>query len=330
MTAYVHNLDPVILHLGETLALRWYGLAYVLGFLLGYWLLRSLSRRNLWCLPPEKIGDFVMFAAVFGVLLGGRLGYIFFYYIRKVGWDGLAEDPLVVLRVWEGGMASHGGLIGLIVFTLFYARRHQVSWAGLLDGLAMAAPIGIFFGRMANFINGELYGRIAHASSWAMKFPMEMWERPVIARQALVRLHAEGHRLVPDYPDTLRGEDIEKLIQANRHDPEVTRVLSEFLTPRHPSQLYEAFAEGLLIFVVLYAVRVLFPKAGNGFLSGLFCLMYAAGRIIVECYREPDSPLVGALTMGQFLSSFMILAGVVFLIYSFRNREPIGWKTGKE
>ena len=139
---YVHDLNPVLLRITDAIQLRWYGLAYLAGFVGGFFLLRNLARRGLWVLKPEQTGDFIAAAALFGVFLGGRLGYVFFYQLPKTGWDELAKDPLMVLRVWEGGMASHGGILGLVIFTWFYARKHQVTWTGLGDGLCVVAPVG--------------------------------------------------------------------------------------------------------------------------------------------------------------------------------------------
>lgn len=328
-TFYVHDLSPIIFKVGDFFALRWYGFAYVLGFILGYLLLKSLSKRGLWCLPADKVGDFVTYAAVFGVMLGGRLGYILFYYLRSSSKTGFWDDPLVIFRVWEGGMSSHGGLIGLILFSLFYSWKHKVSWVGLLDGLSIAAPIGIFFGRVANFINGELYGRVAQGVSWAMKFPMEMWDNPSIAYKTLVHLHEKGSSLVPEYPINIDSSSINRLIGANRVSPEVTEALSLYLPARHPSQLYEAFAEGLLLFVVLYGIRLFCRKAPEGVFSGLFCILYGAGRIVVECYREPDAPLVGAMTTGQFLSLFLFAIGAVLLCYAWKKRSQTSIKEKK-
>lgn len=321
MLSYVHDLDPVIVHVGNSFALRWYGLAYVLGFLLGYLFLKWLSRKKLWALPEEKVGDFVTFAALFGVLLGGRLGYILFYYTRIHGWGALLDDPLVIFKTWEGGMASHGGLIGLILFSLFYARKQKISWLSLMDGLALAAPIGIFFGRIANFINGELYGRVAQGLTWAVQFPIELYENPKLAYETYAKLAEQGSSIAPASP-LLKNADIAQLIATNRTHPEVTSALADTLPSRHPSQIYEALAEGLVLFLILFGLRLFFPRAGYGFIAGMFCLLYAAGRIFVECYREPDSPLMGSLTMGQFLSIFMAVIGILLVSYALKHRRP--------
>ncbi len=125
---YVHQLDPIIVQFTQGIALRWYGMAYLAGFLGGYLLLKHLAERKLWVLPPDKTADFIAACALFGVFLGGRLGYVLFYQIPKEGWGLITADPLLVFRVWEGGMASHGGILGLVIFTFFYAKKHKVSW----------------------------------------------------------------------------------------------------------------------------------------------------------------------------------------------------------
>ncbi|MES2925039.1 MAG: prolipoprotein diacylglyceryl transferase, partial [Verrucomicrobiota bacterium] len=180
---YVHNLDPIALPIYGGLALRWYGLAYLMGFVAGFLLLRNLAQRGLWVLKPEKTADFIAAAALFGVFLGGRLGWVFLYLkdgmIRNWGLNqewlaAIKSDPILPLRVWEGGMASHGGILGLVIFTWFYARKQKVTWTGLGDGLCVVAPLGLMFGRLANFVNGELYGRVANSVGWAMKFPLTL------------------------------------------------------------------------------------------------------------------------------------------------------------
>ncbi len=330
---YVHNLDPIAVPIYGSLALRWYGLAYLMGFVSGFLLLRNLARRGLWVLNPEKTGDFIAAAALFGVFLGGRIGYMLFYHLPAVGWAGFIKDPLMVFRVWEGGMASHGGILGLVIFTYFYAKRHHVSWPGLGDGLCVVAPLGLFFGRMANFINGELCGRLAHGVAWAVKFPRTLVEnQPESLRfddAAAAAVHADP-ALAPayqamvnasqkDYP-YLRSAYFEDMLGATRHSDKVTQAIEPYLEPRHPSQLYEAALEGLALFAVLYIVRVKYPKAPHGLLTGLFFALYAIFRIIGEQFREPDAALVGALTKGQFFSLFMFLFAAGFFIYAWRQR----------
>ena len=166
---YLHRMDPVLLQLGESVAVRWYGLAYMLGFAAGYGLLAHWARRGIGELKPAQVADFITGAALFGVILGGRIGYMLLY---PDGRAALAENPLNLFKLWTGGMASHGGIMGLFFYTLYWSWRHKTSWTGLGDNLVVAAPVGLFCGRMANFINGELYGRTTDVA-WAMQFPNE-------------------------------------------------------------------------------------------------------------------------------------------------------------
>ena len=336
---YVHNLDPIALPLFGSVALRWYGLAYLMGFLVGFLLLRYLGKRGLWVLKPEKAGDFIAAAALFGVFLGGRLGYILFYHIPREGFHSLVADPLLVFRVWEGGMASHGGILGLVIFTWFYARKQKVTWTGLGDGLCVVAPLGLFFGRMANFVNGELYGRVAHGVSWAMKFPLSLMDHAAPESMRFELAAAAAAKVQPalqpayqamedasneGYPYA-RSAYFEQLLAANRHSDKVTDAIAPYLEPRHPSQLYEGALEGLLLFLILWAVRVRFPKAPEGLLTGLFFLLYPIFRIFAEQFREPDAKLVGAFTQGQFLSFFMFFFSACFLAYAWRGwRKSVG------
>ena len=153
---FVHRLSPFVFEFREGVGLRWYGVAYVLAFLLGYWLYHWLAERGYSQMPPSQVSDFITWAAVFGVMLGGRLGWAVFY-----GWHDVAENPLTFFKVWEGGMASHGGIIGLVAFTFYWSRRYKLSWTSIGDSLCVVAPIGLFLVRCANFINGELYGKPA-------------------------------------------------------------------------------------------------------------------------------------------------------------------------
>lgn len=348
---YVHHLDPVLLRITDKIALRWYGLAYLAGFVAGYWVLKWFAQKKLWVLKPEQAADCVAGAALFGVFLGGRLGYILFYQILDAdrGWSAFASDPLMVFRVWEGGMASHGGILGLVIFTWFYARAKKVSWTGLGDGLCVAATLGLFFGRMANFINGELYGRVAHGVAWAMKFPMALTDpkapesgRFFEAAEAAARkapgLQQSYDRMIASWdvfektgtPDAqmqlaeARGRFFDNLLQANRTVHGLPETIGDYLLPRHPSQLYEGALEGLALFSILFFVRVRFPRMPHGIVTGLFFILYAVFRIYVEQFREPDAALIlnGLLTKGQFYSVFMIAAGAAFLIHGWKKGSP--------
>lgn len=333
---YVHNLDPVALPLFGNMALRWYGLAYLFGFLGGFLLLRHLARKGLWVLKPEQTGDFIAAAALFGVFLGGRLGYILFYHLPKHGFGSIASDPLLIFRVWEGGMASHGGILGLVIFTFFYAMKHKVSWTGLGDGLCVVAPVGLFFGRAANFINGELYGRVAEGVSWAVKFPLSLMDTKapesgsfeaasaaaVTVDPSLMASYQAMQDAAPKNYGQAQQAFFDLLLESNRKSDKVSEAISPYLQPRHPSQVYEGLLEGLLLFSILWIVRVCFPKAPNGLLTGLFFGLYATFRIFAEQFREPDAAWVveNLITQGQFLSFFMYLFSAAFIIFAWRQR----------
>lgn len=293
---FVDNFDPFIFRLWDDVGPRWYGLAYVLAFACGFLVVRYLARRGYCDLPPERVSDFITWAALFGVLLGGRLGYVLFYRPQML------REPLSILRVWEGGMASHGGMIGLLLFTLYYARRHRLHWTNLGDNLVVAAPIGLFFGRVANFINGELYGRATNVA-WAMQFPKEILENAGEEQRAIAAASQIDRALT----------DPEQIIQAARHHPQLTDALRGILNPRHPSQVYEATLEGAVLFAILWLVRTRMRQP-NGVLTGLFFVCYAVFRIVCEMFREPDAPLVGTFTRGQFLSCFLIAIGIAFIV----------------
>lgn len=313
----MHDLDPVALPISGGISLKWYGLAYLAGFIAGFLLLRHLARKRLWVLEPEKTADFIAAAAMLGVFLGGRIGYVLFYIVLEKGWQPVMDDPLLVFRVWEGGMASHGGILGLVIFTWFYARKQKVTWTGLGDGLCVVAPLGLFFGRMANFINGELYGRVSEGVSWAVKFPLSLDHEPA------AKIDAAWAAAAMVDPRVAQARTTEQLVAISRENPEVLNALAGFISPRHPSQLYEGALEGLLLFAILWTVRVTCRKAPDGLLTGLFFLLYAVFRIIGEQFREPDAAMMGPLTKGQFFSLFMFLFAAGFLFHAWR-----GWKRG--
>lgn len=293
---YVHDLNPLVFRLWDNVGPRWYGLAYVLAFICGYALFRSLAKRGYADLKLDNVADFITGAALFGVLLGGRLGYVFFYKPEML------RAPMSILRVWEGGMSSHGGMIGLVAFTFYYARRHKISWLNLSDNLGVSAPLGLFFGRCANFINGELYGRATNVG-WAMQFPKELLDHPDESGRAI----AACAQIDPSLTSP------EAIISAVHRQPQVKEILRGILTPRHPSQLYEAFLEGIVLFAVLWVVRTRLRQP-NGVLTGLFFICYAILRVIAENFREPDAALIAGFTRGQFFSFFLFAIGVAFIV----------------
>lgn len=261
------HIDPVLLQIGP-LAIRWYALAYIGGVFLGWVLFKRFNHRaDGSALLAEKPLDDIIVYTIFGIILGGRIGYVLFYDFPRY-----SENPLEALKIWHGGMSFHGGLLGMISAMILFARRFKIPFLELMDRCAIVAPIGILFGRLANFINGELWGRATDVS-WAMVFPT--------------------------------GGDI----------------------PRHPSQLYEAGTEGLLLFLILLILasktRIL---ERVGALSGLFLAGYAFARMFCEQFREPDEQL-GFLwegfTMGQLLSAPLLMAGAFLIVKGFKKGAKI-------
>ena len=257
---FIHpQFNPIALEIGPV-AIRWYGLMYVLAFVLVIVLGRIRARRNMLTGWRAHDVDDMLFYGVFGVILGGRLGYVLFY--RPMYY---LEHPLEILAVWQGGMSFHGGLLGVLVALWLYARRRNKRWLDVTDFVAPLCPLGLAAGRLGNFINAELVGRPTQGP-WAMIFP------------------------------------------------QVDNV------PRHPSQLYEFGLEGLALFVLLwwYASK---PRP-RGAVSGLFLIGYGTFRLVAEFAREPDNFLgflAMGLTMGQWLSLPMIIAGVVMLTWAYRR-----------
>ncbi len=255
-------IDPVAVSIGPV-DIRWYALAYIAGLLLGWWGLVRLERRTNGPLNARLVDDFFVWA-VAGVIVGGRLGYVLFYNPGHY-----LSNPLDILKVWEGGMAFHGGMLGVVVAIVLFARRNGLHPFILGDRVATIVPIGLFFGRLANFINGELFGRVAPDVPWAMVFP-----------------HG--------------GPD-----------------------PRHPSQLYQAGMEGLILLIIML---VLYHRDGvrnrPGMLSGVFLAGYATARFIGELFRQPDAHLgflFAGATMGQLLSVPMFLIGVALILWAARR-----------
>ena len=249
-------IDPVLISIGP-LAIRWYSLAYIAGILLGWRYIVSLTRQKPGMIDEPAIDDLIVWL-VLGIILGGRLGYVLFY---KPGY--YLANPIEALYVWQGGMSFHGGAIGVILALAIFIRKRGIAFLPLADLVACAAPIGLFFGRFANFINGELFGRPSDVA-WAMVFP--------------------------------------------RGGPDA----------RHPSQLYEAFLEGLVLFFILAALwRFTGLRDRPGALGGAFLLGYGVFRMFVELFREPDAHLgllIAGATMGQLLSLPLIIVGAWLVV----------------
>lgn len=252
------QIDPVAFSLGP-LQVRWYGLAYVCGIFLGWAYIRWLSRRQRLSVPVTDLDDYIPWVAV-GIVAGGRLGHVLFY-----GFSYYLQNPLEIVQIWKPGMSFHGGFLGVVAATYFFSRARQLSVLALLDAVAVAGPVGLFFGRLANFINGELFGRITTVS-WGMVFP-------------------NGGPYV-----------------------------------RHPSQLYEAALEGVLLWGILNAALFGLRRRQPGLIAGIFILFYGIFRFSVEFVREPDRYqgfLSDLLSYGQLLSVPMIIVGLAWVCWQW-------------
>lgn len=257
------NIDPVAIKLGP-IAVHWYGLAYLAGFVIAWMLAMSRAKRSDSPVTTKQVEDVIFYGAL-GVILGGRCGYVLFYNFAK-----FVRDPLWLLRVWEGGMSFHGGMLGVAVALTLYARAQRIQIGSLWNFVVPLAPLGLLLGRLANFLNQELWGRATDVP-WAVVFSLT---------------------------DPLK-------------------------LPRHPSQLYEAALEGLLLFAILWIYsRKPRPQYAVG---GLFLFFYGVFRFIVEFFREPDEQIgfaaFGWMSRGQELCIPMILAGVALFIYAYRGQH---------
>jgi phosphatidylglycerol:prolipoprotein diacylglycerol transferase len=282
------QIDPVLLHLGP-FAIRWYALAYIAGLLLGWGgIILILRRKPFWAALPfngkppateDQIGDLVVWMT-FGVIIGGRLGWDLIYgvilcsvspyadFCRGLPME-FATNPIKIIAAWEGGMSFHGGLLGVVIAMWWFCRRQKLNLLSIADLVCLVAPIGLFFGRLANFVNGELWGRVTTVP-WAMVFP--------------------------------RAGDL----------------------PRHPSQLYEAATEGILLFIILQICLAMGLHRKPGLLTAIFLLGYGLFRFICEFFREPDAPFLGPVSMGMALSIPVWLAAGALFVISLRPPSRAG------
>ena len=254
---YTHNLDPILFDFGF-LIIRWYSLAYISGILIGWWLGSKIILQKFNSLDSrfrtKEFDDFITYLII-SMLIGGRIGYVLFY-----NFGYYLENPLEILKIWEGGMSFHGALIGIIIGSYFFSSSRNLPIFFLLDIIACVSPIGIFFGRLANFINGELIGKTTEVF-WSVIFP--------------------------------------KIDSATRH----------------PSQIYEAFLEGLVLLIIMNLILIK-KNYKIGTCSYMFLIFYGSFRVISEFFREPDAQvgyLFNLISMGSLLSIGMILAGIIIL-----------------
>ena len=263
---YSHNLDPVLLDFGF-IVIRWYSLAYIFGILIGWWfgkkIINHISKTSNIKFINSDFDDLITYLII-SLIIGGRLGYVIFY-----NFNYYIAHPFDILKVWEGGMSFHGALLGIILGTHLFSIKKNISTFFLLDIIACVSPIGIFLGRIANFINGELIGKVTNVS-WSVIFP------------------------------------------------------AKDMLPRHPSQLYEALLEGIVLFIILNTI-IFIKQYKIGICSSLFLILYGVFRIISELFRQPDDQigyLFNMFSMGTLLSFLMILAGLIILNF-FRKENEI-------
>lgn len=254
--------DPVALEIGP-LQIRWYSLAYIAGILFTLFWLKNSNKKEKY-MSQDAYDNWITWA-VFSILLGGRIGYVLFY-----NFSYFLSNPLEIFAFWHGGMSFHGGLFGAIIGMFLFAKKYKINFLTLTDNLAIAAPVGLFFGRIANFINLELYGHVT-SSKFGMIFP-------------------NGGPL-----------------------------------PRHPSQLYEAFLEGLILFLILFSLNKFTKiKEKPGILSGLLLIFYAIFRMIIENFRQPDEQLgyiFAKITMGQILSLPIVILGFLVIFFALKKTK---------
>jgi len=349
MLAWLHDLNPFLIRFTETLGVRWYGLAYVSGFALAWLVLNRMSRRGLTTMSSQKIAD-AMMVMVISVVIGGRLGYVLFYKPHLL-WSFSSDLPFWgVLRINQGGMASHGGIVGVILGCILISRGRSIGngqrvgrtpFLHVTDVMALVSPIGLGLGRIANFINGELLGKIVAlpgqpAPWWAVKFPQELLSEHDPAKlmspeaggersAALTRL-VEQVRLPSDDAD--RGlQRLTEKIQHGAH--ELAAQLEPLVSARHPSQLYQALTDGVLLLAVVWVVAMR-PRA-PGVISAWWLIAYGIMRITTEFVRLPDADLAVqrwlGFSRGQWYSVLVVLLGVAVLVYIARRKEAKvgGW-----
>ncbi len=257
------DISPIIFSIGP-IAIRWYSMAYLLGILSAWFLVSKNIKKYDLPITKANLEDLVFYVTL-GIILGGRIGYVLFY-----GTDVFLKNPLEIFAIWHGGMSFHGGILGVIIAVYLCSKKIKYPFLGLTDLVALYTPIGIFLGRLANFANDELWGRVTNIA-WAVRFP------------------------------------------------------SGGYLPRHPSQLYEAFTEGILLFITLNILwKIPFVRNNKGFISGVFLSFYTLFRIIMEQFREPDAQLgfiYANITMGQILSFPLMGIGAYLIIRTVKNRS---------
>ncbi len=327
--SYLHQLNPFVVQLTDSIGLRWYGLAYILGFIVAWLMLKWLGKNKFSTIKPEQSGDFI-FACVIGVLAGGRLGYGLFYE-PSMFYTFSNEFPWwEVLAIHRGGMSSHGGMIGVLAVLIVWGRKNKTSILNVMDTGVVCGIPGLFFGRLANFVNGELWGEKLPQEVqldppwWSVKYPSEITEvwlaNPEKHEAALQSI--EPLRTVVAGGDSFYYNVVSQMYAGN--ETVIDRV-QPILTAWYPSQLFQALTDGPILLAAL--IIVWFKPRKPGIISGWFLVVYGLLRVITEMYRQPDagvSAILG-LSRGQLLSVAMIGSGIILAIAcSKKKAEKIG------
>jgi len=345
---YFHSLDPFIIQFTENLGIRWYSMAYVIGFLMSYvlihqWLIKTKTTN----LSKRKLMDFVLWVAM-GVILGGRLGYAIFYNPSLFTQFDSSFPFWELLKIYHGGLSSHGGILGLCCATFLFARKHNLSCFHCLDMTVLGASLGIFFGRIANFINGELFGRIIEKNVLlAVQFPKEMLNWVAHKKTEYLQDLGEAVRaanikgvnpqtwqdLLYQFDSVRQAESqmyyiIYSLIKAcEQGHKEVIESLKIVLSYRHPSQIYQAFLEGLLPFLLVWWMWRRKPLKA-GIISCVWLISYNIMRIFGEQFRMPDVELgfrALGLTRGQWLSLSLLIGTLCLFFLALKNKSLEKW-----
>lgn len=348
MFIYTHDLSPFVIEFSQGFGLRWYGLSYIAAFLFATYIIKRkvLSSQSL--LKVNQVADFVYFVA-FGILIGGRLGYCLFY-APDLFLQFTSSFPFWgVLELHKGGMASHGGILGVIAACYLYGRKKQLAFLHLVDLAALSAGVGLFFGRIANFINGELYGRACVKSCvFGVRFPQELYRwlqempsklkelGPLIEQLSAQNIRINNQAVNAEIWNSWVMEIINQssaakykvslwinkiILLAEQSNPLVIKQLN-ILTIRYPSQIFQALLEGLLVFVLCFFIWK--KPRPLGFVTACFGLFYSLARIAGEAYRMPDLGIgfqLWGLTRGQWLSIAFIAISLIFLLFSIRPKN---------
>ena len=353
MFAYYHQLDPFLIQFTENFGIRWYSLAYIAGAFLTWPVGIYLIKKGRIHLPPERLWD-IVFYGVIGAVAGGRLGYCLFYSPDLLWSFDRALPFWGLLKIHQGGMASHGGIAGLLISQFLLARRLKVSLFSLMDLGAVAGSIGIFFGRIANFINGELYGRVIEGKAWlAVRFPSELdlWSaQPELFKRQLLSLKSALGPLDSVFsspvkiPSPVVWESwVKRSADGNafysdqvayichlitQHAAPLRESLEPLLSLRHPSQLYQALGGGLMTFVIIALMWIKPRKAG--LISLVWIGAYLSFRLLTEVFRQPDPQIgfqIGDLTRGQILSLCLFLVALIYGYFVYKS-QPKGFGRG--